>query len=470
MYEKRGDLQFHYRYDVNGNLASIMRVNAAGSTYTAYVICNSRGDVEELRKTDGTVYARYIYDSWGNVLHILDADGNEVTSLNTLAVQNPFRYRGYYYDSESGLYYLQSRYYDPVTGRFLNADGQLAGVGGEVNGYNLYAYCFNNPVNASDSEGEWPNWRKLASGITTAVVGMVAVAAVATAAACASPIVAAVTVVAGIASMAIGASEIEESFNGKNYVRDKVFRGNKRAYNAAKFVTTTVASMGTRSVATAVCFIAGTTVLTLWSNKKIEDVKSGDYVYSTNPETGEMTLKRVVQTFVNETNELVHVYVNGEEIVTTPEHPFYVSNCGWVGAIDLKAGDKLVLVNGEYVVVEQIQHEILEQSVKVYNFEVEDFHTYYVSGTGVLVHNVCVKGQAKKVDPVKFESSNSLSPGTFHRSIKPNILNKVKPNYTVGKNPDILLDKANNIAYQGANGRGFQDTGLNMIDILKEIR
>lgn len=154
----------------------------------------------------------------------------------------------------------------------------------------------------------------------------------------------------------------------------------------------------------------------------------------------------------------------------TPQHPFYVSNCGWVGAIDLKAGDKLVLVNGEYAVVEQIQHEILEQPVKVYNFEVEDFHTYYVSGTGVLVHNVCVKGQAKKVDPVKFESSNSLSPGTFHRSIKPNILNKVKPNYTVGKNPDILLDKANNIAYQGANGRGFQDTGLNMIDILKEIR
>ncbi|MGN1444174.1 MAG: hypothetical protein ACI4XE_10040 [Acutalibacteraceae bacterium] len=91
MYEKRGDLQFHYRYDANGNLASIMRVNAAGSTYTAYVICNSRGDVEELRKTDGTVYARYIYDSWGNVLHILDADGNEVTSSNTLAVQNPFR-------------------------------------------------------------------------------------------------------------------------------------------------------------------------------------------------------------------------------------------------------------------------------------------------------------------------------------------------------------------------------------------
>ena len=199
-----------------------MRVNAAGSTYTAYVICNSRGDVEELRKTDGTVYARYVYDSWGNVLHILDADENEVTSSNTLAVQNPFRYRGYYYDSESGMYYLQSRYYDPVTGRFVSSDGQLAGVGGNVSGYNLYAYCFNNPVNASDSEGEWPNWRKLASGIATAV-------------ACASPIVAAVTVVAGIASMAIGASEIEESFNGKNYVRDKVFRGNKRAYNAMGF-------------------------------------------------------------------------------------------------------------------------------------------------------------------------------------------------------------------------------------------
>lgn len=123
--------------------------------------------------------------------------------------------------------------------------------------------------------------------------------------------------------------------------------------------------------------------------KYIEDISPGDYVFATDPETRETRLKRVVQTFVNETDELVYVYVNGEEIVTTPEHPFYVSNQGWVGAINLRSGDKLVLVNGEYAVVEKVQHEILEHPIMVYNFEVEDFHTYYVGDIGVLVHNVC---------------------------------------------------------------------------------
>lgn len=91
----------------------------------------------------------------------------------------------------------------------------------------------------------------------------------------------------------------------------------------------------------------------------------------------------------NETNELVHVFVGGEEIVTTPSHPFYSPVKGWTEAIHLRAGDILVLVNGEYVVVEKIQHKILETPVTVYNFQVEDYHTYYVSDAGVLVHNTC---------------------------------------------------------------------------------
>ena len=80
---------------------------------------------------------------------------------------------------------------------------------------------------------------------------------------------------------------------------------------------------------------------------------------------------------------------DGEEIVCTNEHPFYVPVKGWTAACQLRAGDRLQLVNGEYVIVEQIQHEILESPVKVYNFEVEDFHTYYVGEESVLVHNSC---------------------------------------------------------------------------------
>ena len=101
------------------------------------------------------------------------------------------------------------------------------------------------------------------------------------------------------------------------------------------------------------------------------------------------SVKKVVQTFENETDELVHIQVNGEVISSTPNHPFYVAKFGWTSAIKLRAGDVLVLSNGEYVVVEKVQHEILEEPVKTYNFEVEDYHTYFVGETSVLVHNEC---------------------------------------------------------------------------------
>ena len=121
----------------------------------------------------------------------------------------------------------------------------------------------------------------------------------------------------------------------------------------------------------------------------IEEIESGDRVFAENPETGEKGIRTVVQTFVNETDELVHISVKDTEITTTPEHPFYVPQKGWTGAIHLRAGDMLVLSNGEYVVVEKIEHELLESPALVYNFGAWDFHTYYVSAYGVLVHNVC---------------------------------------------------------------------------------
>ena len=72
-----------------------------------------------------------------------------------------------------------------------------------------------------------------------------------------------------------------------------------------------------------------------------------------------------------------------------PEHPFYAPTKGWTEAVHLRAGDKLLNHNGEMVVVEQVQHEILEAPVVVYNFEVQDYHTYFVGTNGVLVHNAC---------------------------------------------------------------------------------
>ena len=102
----------------------------------------------------------------------------------------------------------------------------------------------------------------------------------------------------------------------------------------------------------------------------IENIKAGDLVWAHDPETGETALKPVVQTFRNETTEWIHVTVNGETLTCTPEHPFYVPKKGWTSAINLRAGDILVMLNGEYVVVEQVQHELLESPETTYNFEV----------------------------------------------------------------------------------------------------
>ena len=87
---------------------------------------------------------------WGQPLSVTDASGNAILSSTHIANLNPFRYRAYHYDTETGLYYLNSRYYDPVVGRFLNADGYVS-TGQGMTGYNMFAYCVGNPINLSES-------------------------------------------------------------------------------------------------------------------------------------------------------------------------------------------------------------------------------------------------------------------------------------------------------------------------------
>ena len=178
------------------------------------------------------------------------------------------------------------------------------------------------------------------------------------------------------------------------------------------------------------CFIAGTLVATETGYVTIENIKAGDLVWATDPETGETTLKPVVQTFRNETTEWIHVTVKGETLTCTPEHPFYVPQKGWTSAIDLRAGDRLQLLNGEYVVVEQVQHELLESPETTYNFEVEDYHTYYVGNTEVLVHNQCdVKANKTEVHHV-VEQCQKTKSGFSNAQIQASS-NKVTLDYSV---------------------------------------
>ena len=134
-----------------------------------YYIKNLQGDVIGISDREGNTVAEYRYDSWGRLLSVRDGAGNDISeNAGHIANINPIRYRGYYYDSETGFYYLQSRYYDPETGRFLNADGYVS-TGQGMTGYNMFAYCGNNPVNRFDPNGQgWLSnlWNKVKKVLT----------------------------------------------------------------------------------------------------------------------------------------------------------------------------------------------------------------------------------------------------------------------------------------------------------------
>ena len=150
--EKTGNNVIWYIYDSDGDILGLIN---NGTPY--YYLKNAQGDVVSIADANMNVVGSYTYDAWGKILSV----------TGSIAQINPIRYRSYYYDSETGFYYLQSRYYDPETGRFLNADDTAnLGADGSILSYNLFAYCLNNPVNRFDVDGNWslPNWAKVAIG------------------------------------------------------------------------------------------------------------------------------------------------------------------------------------------------------------------------------------------------------------------------------------------------------------------
>ncbi len=214
-----------------------------------------------LQETDGTKAIKYYYGHGGVVgfnyngtdyyyEKNLRGDITAIYNTSHVGYLNPFRYRGYYYDVETDLYYLESRYYDPETGRFLNADSlSYLGDGDELSNYNLYAYCGNNPVMGYDPYGtfDWSSFGKgagwLAIGITAICVGVSVLTC--GVAAPAMMAVAAVTVAAGTLTAVNGVSEIGEAATGHNFVRDDVFGGNEQAYDIYSNTTAAVAEIGT---------------------------------------------------------------------------------------------------------------------------------------------------------------------------------------------------------------------------------
>ena len=150
--QKTGSDVMWFFYDSTGTRIGVQQGNV-----TAYYMYNLQGDVVGLADAaTGKIIAKYLYDAWGKCVSVENADGY------TIGTANPFRYRGYYYDNDTGLYYLQSRYYDPAIGRFINADAFASTDTKDLLGTNMFAYCENNPVNMVDPNGcdPIPSWAK----------------------------------------------------------------------------------------------------------------------------------------------------------------------------------------------------------------------------------------------------------------------------------------------------------------------
>ena len=437
-----GDETIEYVVDSVGSLTRIL--TASTDSETTYYVYGT-GLIGQEKNDE---YLVYHYNNIGSTEAITDINGEiverfEYGPYGELLSENKngiiFLYNGEYGVStdENGLYYMRARYYNPEIKRFINQD-VLIGTITDSPTLNRYAYVEGNPISLADPFGLSPaiNWgnvgHTILSGLTlltlvptpvTYAIG--SAAAIANACWFASEgnyfaaVSSAIPVFGGgfsllntfntqncllmnilkfsTAGLSIGTGGYDIYQVGKENYQKYYIDGEEFSWGDA-FLDTVRIALDATEIAGGIklatepipyCFVAGTLVATEDGQKPIEEIQAGDKVLSENPETGEVAYKTVEETYVNETTELVHVFVNGEEIVTTPSHPFYVPKFGWTLAINLRAGDVLVLSNGEYLVVEAIQHEILESPIKVYNFEVEDFHTYFVGESSVLVHNKC---------------------------------------------------------------------------------
>ena len=161
------DTELEFFYDESGAPYALLVRDLSTVTPTEawyFYVTNLQGDVVMLLDASGNTFAEYSYNAWGNVLN----------ASGSLAEVNPLRYRGYYYDVETGLYYLQSRYYDPAIGRFINADG-YASTGQGIIGCNMFAYCGNEPVDMIDSDGLFPvfppEWVEEVGEIVETIIG-----------------------------------------------------------------------------------------------------------------------------------------------------------------------------------------------------------------------------------------------------------------------------------------------------------
>ena len=474
-----------YLLDINGELTYVLAEMNFDNTEKCYY---TRGDELISQERDGKK-SYYVYDGHGSVRaladesgkvtdkYVYDAFGNLISSVGS--TKNDFLFCGEQFDPVTGLYYLRARYMNPSVGRFITMDSYEGSIDDPVS-LHKYLYANANPVSNSDpsgyknvmefqvTTGMQGTLRKIAMPNPKALLDMVGgifdvgrdvistikdgkeknldTAEIA------------INVAAGlITSLATNLScLITQFFPPVGYILMGVAAivvGLVAAYNFSQGNT----GMGIAQVINLVsivfsmfnptCFTGDTEVYTSDGLVCIEEIQVGDSVWAYNPETGETELKEVLNVWIKETDEILHVSTSdGETIDTTTNHPFYVEEKGWVAAGDLKIGDILVTAVGNKVEVTDLELEKLAEPIFVYNLEVEDFHTYFVGEYGILVHNNCLGGSFKEVNASK--KANQVAHHTPQNAF--NISIGIKR----GDGPAVLMDISDHELTRTFGGKG----------------
>ena len=410
--EKEGDTTY-YIYGIG------LIAQENGNEYLIYHF-NNIGSTEAVTNIDGEIVETFDYGPYGELL-----------SENKCSIM--FLYNGELgvATDSNGLYYMRARYYNPEIKRFINQDVMTGSIVNTPT-LNRYAYVNGNPISLNDPFGLSPflNWLdgitghdildllgmlpgigfvfdginaawyaqegdyyNAACSLVSALPGAGDALGVFAKTGKSCKLVTAFHKTGSAGNLMIGSYELGKTAD-KYISGDASFTWEEIKGDLFKVAMTGTSMWGSaKDFGTSYCFVAGTLVTTEDGQEPIEEIEVGDKVLSEDETTGEVAVKTVTETYVNETDELIHIGVNGETISATPTHPFYVDKLGWTLARSLRAGDVLVLSNGELVTVEWVQHEILESPIKVYNFEVQDFHTYFVGQSSVLVHNDCEKSR-----------------------------------------------------------------------------
>ena len=401
--------------DENGNLLTwytrgdeLISLERAGEK--RYYFYDGHGSVRMLADENNSVTDTYEFDAFGNL------------TARTGVTENAYLYCGEQFDALTGLYYLRARYMDPTNGRFTSMDSYAGALNDPIT-LHKYLYANANPVTFKDPSGNMGM-----AGYALTIVQAIGTASTIIRSAIeyhrymndgAGPeelltmllqsvlntvimwefcLISAEVPVLGAILAAYGlANQLEfiiESIQNGDWVMVLV--------GILEFAGMVVGLYNT-------CFTGDTLVATEDGRRRIDEINVGDKVWAYNPDTGEKELKEVVNVFVKETDEILHLQTTDGNIDTTTTHPFYVVDEGWKAAGDLKAGDEIYALDGSAITILSTSLEKLDEPIKVYNLEVADFHTYFVGNTGMLVHNRCGGSGSKETGNSGAGSSDSGS-------------------------------------------------------------